>query len=160
MLPHLGDPWQWPCALMDFPSTPTVPDILDLLVLLCGTTHVLYYVNYVILLFVTVIANCCWMLKIKDSWFLKGFLIPERPYLGILYMCLGHQSACQYCDVQVANDIFGMHHNNTLHLGVKKCTMCYKRVLQNVITKMFIKHSLSDICKCIFANFIYISRLL
>ena len=26
------------------------------------------YVNYVILLFVTVIVNCCWMLKIKDSW--------------------------------------------------------------------------------------------
>ena len=35
--------------LMDFPSTPTVSDILDSLVLLCCTTYVLYFVNYVIL---------------------------------------------------------------------------------------------------------------
>ena len=108
MLPHLGDPWQRPCALMEFPSTPTVSDILDSLVLLCGTNHVLYYVNYVILIFVAVIVNCCWMLKIKDSWFLIPHVGPMKlairegnvKFKQAAMIPLGGRSLVMYSEIQ------------------------------------------------------------
>ena len=81
MLPQLENPWQRPYALMDFPSTPTISDILCSLIHLYSTTHVLYYINFVILMFVTVVVNCCWMLKLKDPWFQLYFCFSRTTVL-------------------------------------------------------------------------------